>query len=85
MVSAPRPPLAVNDEGALDTVIAHFVESGAVSAVEEDVQAAAAQARTAAGTAAARARACIRFTTVDLMHGSRQIAQAFTSARSSWW
>jgi hypothetical protein len=83
--TVPLPPFAVNDEGLLLTEIAHLLEVGAVSEVDDDVQPAAASARNAAPKAESRrVGQCIGSTGGDLMHGARQHAYAiFATARSS--
>jgi hypothetical protein len=83
--TVPLPPFAVNEDGLLLTEIAHLLEVGAVSEVDDDVQRAAASARNAAPSAESRrVGQCIGSTGADLMHGARQNAYAiFATARSS--
>src|SRR5690349_18413297 len=75
--TVPLPPPAVNEDGLLLTEIAHLLEVGAVTEVDDDVQRAAASARKTAATAESRRLGqCIGSTGVDPMHGARQTAYA---------
>lgn len=49
--TVPLPPVAVNEDGLLLTEIAHLLEVGAVTEVEDDVHLAASSARTIAHVA----------------------------------
>lgn len=84
--TVPLPPPAVNEDGLLLTEIAHLLEVGAVTEVDDDVHRAAASARkTAPAAESRRFGQSIGSTGVDLMHGARQNAYAiFATARSSW-
>jgi hypothetical protein len=74
--TAPLPPLAVKDDWLLLTEIAHLLELGAVTEVEEEVQREDARAMNPAqAIACSRLRLCIRSTGQDLMHGARHISR----------